>query len=266
MYMTNYDEIIPQMKYFICRHCTPSWNMNESTINFIDLTYIFEGKVGYTVNGVPYKAGKGNLICIPRGSLRRAEIDPKNPMACYASNIWLLDYRGEHVSLPFPVLSHIGIRDDIMSMYHELNMEWTNKRPGYILKVCSLLLGILHCYFNILYYKYPDENFDSRIQTAIKHIYDNFKSQIKVDDLASMVGLNASYFGTLFRKETGYTVKQYINRIRIDNAANLLANGEFSVNEAAQRSGFNDPFYFSKLFKRYKGYSPSKVVPIAFYK
>lgn len=255
----DYDDIIPQMKYFICRHCTPDWIMNKSYINFIDLTYIFDGKVTYTIDGVSYEAEKGDLVCIPRGSMRQARINPDNPMACYASNIWLFNLKGNQEVLPFPVVSKIGIRDDIMSMYHDLNMEWIHKKPGYNLKVCSIFLSILHCYFNILYFKAPYNSADQRIQTVTNYIYDNLGSRINVDDLASLIGLNTSYFGTLFNKTTGLSVKEYVNRIRIDNAENLLSSGEYSVNEAAHRSGFDDAFYFSRVFKKIKGYSPSKV-------
>lgn len=260
MKRTDYGEIVPDLRYFICRYCTPKWTMNDSIINFVDLTYIFDGKVTYSINGVPYEAEKGDLICIPRKSLRHAEINPGNPMACYASNFWLTDLKGEQIDLPFPVLSKIGIREDIMSMYHNLNIEWLHKKPGYAMKVRSLFLSILHRYFCILYYKDSYENIDPRIQKVIRYIYENNKSHITVDDLASLVGLNTSYFGTLFRKSTGYTVKEFINHIRINNAENLLSNGDLSLREAALRSGFEDPFYFSKVFKRIKGYSPSKVV------
>ena len=256
----DYDEIVPQMKYFICRHCSPSWVMNESVIDFIDLTYLFEGRATYTINGIAYEAEKGDLICAPRGSVRYAEIDPNNPMSCYASNIWLVNIQGSPMDLPFPVHSKLGICDDIMSMYHELNREWINKKSGYSLKVCSLLMGILHRYFSLLYYKNNGSSYDPRIQTVIKYMYNNIEASISVDDLAGLVGLNASYFGTLFSKTTGFSVKEYINRIKIDNAENLISSGEFSVSEAARRSGFNDMFYFSKIFKKIRGYSPSKVV------
>ncbi len=208
MNKVDYRDIVPQMKYFICRHCTSDWIMNEAPINFIDLTYIFDGKVTYTVNGVSYKAEKGDLVCIPKGSIRKAEIDPDDPMACYASNIWLFNLEGQHVGLPFPVISKIGIRDDILSMHHDLNMEWIHKKPGYTLKVCSIFLSILHCYFNILYYKVPYSSYDRRIQAAIQYVYENLGSRIKVDDLASLVGLNTSYFGTLFIQTTGLTAYQ----------------------------------------------------------
>jgi AraC-like DNA-binding protein len=255
----NYDEIVPQLGYFICRYCTPNWIISDSIIDFIDLTYIFEGSVTYTINGIPYEAGKGDLICIPKNSLRHAEIDPDNPMASYTANFQLYNLKGEDVLLPFPIVSKIDIRKDLMSLYQQMNIEWLEKGFGYVIKVRSIFLSILHCYFKILYYKESLESMDQRINKAIRYIYENYKTQINVDRLAGLVGLNPSYFGTLFKKSTGFAVKEYINNIRVSNAENLLASGEFSVKEAALRCGFEDNFYFSKVFKNIKGYPPSKV-------
>lgn len=259
MTSVNYDKIIPEMQYFICRYCTPSWYMHDSIINFVDLTYIFEGKVTYTINGIPYEAEKGDLIYIPRKSLRHAEIDPNNPMAAYAANLWLFDLKGKDVTLPFPIHSKIGINNDLLSLYQELNYEWMQKKPGHAMKVRAIFLSILHKYFSILYYKDAPENVDIHISKALKYIHECYYTHISVEDLASIVDLNPSYFGTLFKKHTGSSVKEYVNQIRISNAENMLASGEFSIDEAAYKCGFVDNFYFSRVFKKHKGYPPSRV-------
>lgn len=259
MASADYDGIIPDMKYFICRYCTPNWSMSDSIIDFVDLTYIFEGKVTYRVNGIPYEAEKGDLICIPRNSRRRAEIDPDRPMAAYASNLWLEHLNGKPISLPFPIHSKIGIHDDLISLYQELNFEWMQKKPGYAIKVRAIFLSILHKYLQLFVYKDTSENADIHIKKALRFIHESYSTPIQVKDLAHLAGLNPSYFGTLFKKHTGTSVNAYINRVRINNAENMLASGEFSIAETAYKCGYEDAFYFSKVFKKMKGYSPSQV-------
>lgn len=259
MFSSDYDGIIPDMKYFICRYCSPSWNMSETIIDFVDLTYIFEGRVTYFVNGTPYEAEKGDLICIPRNSQRSAVIDPQHPMAAYASNLWIYHLNGHAVSLPFPIHSKIGIHEDLLSIYRELNFEWMQKKPGYSMKVRALFLSILLIYFRILIYKDTTEKADIHLKKVLRYIHESYSNPISVKDLASIVDLNPSYFGTLFKKHTGTSVNEYINRVRINNAENMLASGEYSVAETAYKCGFEDAFYFSKVFKKMKGYSPSQV-------
>ncbi|MNG23858.1 HTH-type transcriptional activator RhaS [compost metagenome] len=58
----------------------------------------------------------------------------------------------------------------------------------------------------------------------------------------------------------GASVKEYINRMKINNAENILLSGEFSVKEAAYKCGFEDIYYFSKLFKKIKGFPPSRIL------
>ncbi len=256
----NYDEVCLRIGYLICRHCTPSWGIDDILDDSIDLTYIFKGNATYTIDKVIYDVGEGDLLCIPRGSKRYAVSNKQNPMSCYAVNFQLNDYDGQKVSLPFPIKSHIGIREELLSLYKELTIDWTQKMPGYGMKTHAIFLTILHRYLSLIYFKNSLENIDSRIRKIIHFIAENYSSHIDVADLAEMVGLNQVYFGSLFRKSTGLCVNVYINRVRINNAENLLSSGEFTVQEVAYKCGFEDIYYFSKVFKSIKGYSPSKSI------
>lgn len=259
MNTVDYDEIIPDIRYFICRYCTPNWLIQATVIDFVDLTYVVNGKATYTVNNIPYVAEKGDLICIPNKSLRYAESDPDNPMEAFASNLYLYNLKGMNVSLPFPIHSTIGIHYDLLALYHELNFEWMRKKPGFTMKVRAIFLNILHRYFSLLY-KDTNENIDHRVEMLVRHIHKNYYHSLNINTLAGIVNLNPSYVGTLVKKHTGATVTEHINKIRINNAENMLVSGEFTVAETAHKCGFEDPFYFSKVFKKVKGYSPSKVL------
>jgi AraC-like DNA-binding protein len=260
MTVMDYDGVIPDMHYFIYRDCTPNWMIGLGKIQFTDLTYVVEGEATYIINGDTYKVKKGDLICIPKNSLRQAETNPENPIMAYASNFYLYNLKGEEVSLPFPIVSNIGVINDLMPLYRELNLEWSRNTPGCGMMVRSIFLKILHRYLSILYYKDPINDINNHVKTAISFICENYKTVIEVENLANHVGLNPSYLGTLFKKSTGYSIKEYVNRLRIDTAENMLSSGEYSVKETATSCGFEDSYYFSKVFKKIKGYPPSKVI------
>ncbi|WP_159887577.1 helix-turn-helix domain-containing protein [Paenibacillus puerhi] len=255
----EYIEINPQIELFINRHSTPTWIIEDATTDFIDLTYIFKGIAYYSINGTVHKVSQGDLICIPKGSRRSATTDPSNLMTSYALNIQLYDLKGRDVQLPFPLISHIGEPEELHSLYNELTFEWLKKNEGHELKARALLLLILHYYFKSLYYKGNNVNIDKRIQKAIRYILSNLQNQIEVEELAAISGLTTAYFGTLFKKYMGASVKEYINRMKINNAENILLSGEFTVQEAAYKCGFKDIYYFSKLFKKIKGFPPSRI-------
>ncbi|RTE11468.1 AraC family transcriptional regulator [Paenibacillus whitsoniae] len=253
-------EINPQIELFINRHSTPSWIIEDATTDFIDLTYILKGRAYYAINGTTYEVNQGDLICIPKGSRRSATTDPKNLMTSYALNLHLYDLKGQDVHLPFPLITHIGEPKELNLLYNQLKLEWLRQNKGHKLKARALLLLILHYYFKFLYDKSNNGSIDNRIQKAIRYILSNLQSQIEVEELASIAGLTSAYFGTLFKKYMGASVKEYINRMKINNAENILLSGEFSVQEAAYKCGFEDIYYFSKLFKKIKGFPPSRIL------
>ncbi len=256
----DYKEINPQIEYFINRHSTPNWIIEDATTHFIDLSYFTSGKAFYMVNGGQVEVNQGDLICIPQGSRRSATTDADNPIESFAINFQLYDIRGNFVELPFPLVSHIGISEELLSLYNELTLVWLKKSPGFEIKARALLLMILHYYFKRFHYKVNVQSIDSRIQKSIRYILGNLHNPIEVEELARMAGVTTAYFGTLFKKNTGSSAKEYINKMKISNAENILLSGEFSVKDAAYKCGFEDIFYFSKLFKRIKGYPPSKIL------
>lgn len=74
--------------------------------------------------------------------------------------------------------------------------------------------------------------------------------------LAEAQGINASYLSALFRRETGETVTDYVNRKRVDLAVHLLSTTGLQVQTVAQHCGFADVHYFSKVFKKLTGQTP----------
>ncbi len=104
------------------------------------------------------------------------------------------------------------------------------------------------------------ERREKRLALVQDYLFHHYAEPVSVPALASLVRLNPRYFGNWFSERTGMTVKEYVHRIRIRKATDLLATGGFNVAEAAYRSGFEDVFYFSKVFKRIAGHPPSDLI------
>ncbi len=256
---TNYNDLIITIYYFISRQCTSEWIIEESITNFIDLTYIYSGEAYYTIDHKLYHVKAGDLLCIPPNSLRSAVTNPHNPMMCFPINIQLHDFNHNEVILPFPLISHIGILDSLIHFYQELNVVWLEKKPGYMLYARALFSSILYKLLCLLYYHNDLTFVDSRIKKVITYISQHYTEKLSVNQLAELVNLNPVYLGVLFKKCTGHSIKHYINQIKINHAENLLMSGEFTITSTALKCGFDDIYYFSKLFKAIKGYPPSQV-------
>lgn len=255
----NYDYIFVAIGYCISRQCTADWCIEDGVTNFIDITYVYSGEAYYHIDGKDYHVGKGDLICIPKHSRRRATTNPNNPMMCYPVNFQLYDFSAKEVCLPFPLISHIGNIDSLLHLYKELNIVWTEKKPGYHLCSQALFTSILHKLFGLIHYHNDQTFIDPRIQKILAYIAEHYTEKLTVDNLAALIGLNPVYFGILFKENMNCSVKKYINQIKINHAENLLLSGEFTITEVAFECGFEDIYYFSKLFKSIKGYPPSRV-------
>jgi AraC-like DNA-binding protein len=261
------EGIMIDIGYMVYRECTPTWIIDRPRPTpWWDITYVLRGSAEYVINDVKYEVSANDLLCIPRGSIRRAGTCPKDLMRCYAVNFCLKDIQGQDVLLPFPVISHIGEQRDIINLFEELSHAWIDKQPGYKLKTCGLLLLILHRLFEITVHSESSEKIggggvqDYRIKKIQRYIMKHYNEKLSVKEMASMIGLNPVYFGALFKRETGLTVNRYITNTRIKNAENLLQSGGYKVAEVAEQCGFSDVFYFDKQFKKVFGFPPSQCI------
>ena len=97
-----------------------------------------------------------------------------------------------------------------------------------------------------------------RIQHSVDTMHANLANPtLSVDSLASEAGYCPSYFRRIFRDEMGTSPKEYLTEIRIRHAIALLESGYYSVERVSELSGFTGAKYFSTVFKRTTGKTPS---------
>ena len=95
------------------------------------------------------------------------------------------------------------------------------------------------------------------IRTAKIYIIGNYMRDISLNDVANVVSLSPVYFSGLFKKEIGENFIDYLNRVRIDAAKNMLKDVPYHISEVAENCGFSDTRYFARIFKRIVGITPS---------
>jgi two-component system response regulator YesN len=86
----------------------------------------------------------------------------------------------------------------------------------------------------------------------------NFRQDISLQNLSDQFFMNPSYISQLFKKEVGETFTAYIAKLRINYACELLDKDQSSVHEIAEKIGYQDYFYFTRLFKKVTGKTPSQ--------
>ncbi|MGG1313359.1 MULTISPECIES: AraC family transcriptional regulator [Cohnella] len=97
-----------------------------------------------------------------------------------------------------------------------------------------------------------------RLTPVLQFMETNYAEPLHVDRLAGLAGLSRYHFGRLFKQVTGRTVTEYATWIRVGNAEQLLRNTTHTISEIAEMTGFRDIYYFSRMFKKWNGISPSE--------
>ncbi|OBZ16035.1 AraC family transcriptional regulator [Bacillus sp. FJAT-26390] len=146
-----------------------------------------------------------------------------------------------------------------VSLFHTVKAmaeEWQAAQP----------LERLHV--NALFYQFVYEAFrqlqDQGIHTtkpelaaqALRYIHEHYKEPITLDQLAQTLNYSAKNLSKVFKKETGYSLIDYVIQVRINNAKELLARTDATIQEIAESVGYSDRLYFTRVFKKYAGISP----------
>lgn len=106
--------------------------------------------------------------------------------------------------------------------------------------------------------KSAHSNFDtSLVATIKKYIHEEYRSDMSITILANTINYSPNYLGALFKKKTGMSIHDYWHTTRMEHAKTLLSETTLYVFEIAEQIGYNDPYYFSSLFKRFVGVSPT---------
>ena len=98
----------------------------------------------------------------------------------------------------------------------------------------------------------------SALRKAERFIWEHYTRKISLQEVATVSGLSAPYFSTVFKDEMGENLSDYLNRLRVEKASAMLRETELSINEIAAACGFEDQSWFSKIFKSFTGFSPGK--------
>jgi transcriptional regulator GlxA family with amidase domain len=102
------------------------------------------------------------------------------------------------------------------------------------------------------------ENKIQKLSTSINYINENYTKELNVPELAKMEFLSVSRYIALFKEVTGSSPYQYVISLRLNTACEMLRDSSLSVTQIAEVLGFQNCFFFSKLFKKHLKMSPTQ--------
>ncbi|WIF94906.1 response regulator transcription factor [Caminicella sporogenes] len=105
--------------------------------------------------------------------------------------------------------------------------------------------------------KTREKELSGLIAKAIKYIEDNYNKNISLNDVAKEINMSYHYFSKFFKDSIGKNFVDYLTELRIEKSKELLKDFDISIKEISYEIGYSDPNYFSKIFKKVTGMSPT---------
>jgi len=170
-------------------------------------------------------------------------------------------YPGEPIPAEKPF--SFSVDNDVLNYVKEFIAEYESDLPGYDRLLDSISLKIAHLLIRgIKNIKSRWSNITERmeINKTCDFIHQFYWKKLKVSDLAEIAAISESHFAHVFKKETGFSPLDYVNRIRIDKAKKLLNAGNNSMTEIALQVGFSSSSHFSSTFVKFAGASPTEFI------
>lgn len=227
------------------------------------LIYIASGKGEFYFNGKKEIVTAGNMVIYR----------PKEEQRYYyygvdQTEVYWVHFTGNNVK---NILRKYGISDEKHTIYTGTSLEYKRIFTSIIneLMFCKNDYEELCVYhlmeLLILIHRLPVEKPRKRnlaimqkMEEAVDFFSSNYNSPISIDDYAHSHNFSISWFIQSFKQYTGTTPAQYILFLRISNAKNLLENTSYNISEISQAIGYENPLYFSRIFKKQSGLSPSE--------
>lgn len=97
-----------------------------------------------------------------------------------------------------------------------------------------------------------------KVNNMMQYIQKNYMNKLSLETIAESVYLSPSYAGKIFKKDTGMPIMTYTLKTRIEKAKNFLMNPHYPIKEISNNVGFTDTSYFTKVFKKYEGITPTQ--------
>lgn len=254
--MDNFN-FVPEIHHMLYRKTYPGWIISLRTIPDHEFVLIVSGSGTVNLCGRNITARPGMLLHFAPGVPHSLAADNENPMAFYAVHFDVFTFSpGKAPEKISPQIDEINTPPDfsVFKTLFKSMIELKNSAPyGYILGCRSQLEEILFRLMN----GSANYSFSQKAEQIISYIDRNVDKKLSLSFIASVFSMNGSYLSKLFKTATGCTVTEYINKSKVNKAKEYIIEGSMKIQDISAMLGYEDPLYFSRVFKKLEGVSPT---------
>lgn len=212
----------------------------------------------YEKGGNTVKAGKGDVVFLPKGVHYHAEIlDGRNDLIdTYTLNFHLREENGEEFLLCDRISILVNRQDDLFAIRTAaVSSAFHQAAPRNHLRLTAAVYHLLDA---IAAAAEEQSSIYYPIRIGTEALRAEWNQNRKIEEYAALCGVGSAYFYRCFRGWSGKSPVQYRNEIRLSNAETMLRHTDIQIHEIARTVGFSDAFYFCRLFTKAYGLPPRK--------
>jgi AraC-like DNA-binding protein len=226
------------------------------------LIYCVEGKGQISIDRKTYGISPGDFFIIPQGTSHAYETDLINPWTIY----WC-HFKGTQSDEIIKQIylkngsfkSSIPFTDLRIEMFNTL---YRNLENGYSFENLSYVNLMLPQYLSSFlfadkFYSSLELESEDPVEKSILYMQNHVDSCLTLEMLAASANSSCSHFSAVFKKRTGFPPIEYFNHLKIQKACQYLQFTELRIKEIANKVGIEDQYYFSRLFAKIMGFSPT---------
>ena len=269
-------DIHAKASVYFCDQLVPPWNMKMRDLDYSSFHQVRRGQCIIECAGETQLAGPGDIIFIPKGSDHDLKsVDGFTPGREQEFKTMLLcgyfqfDQPIDHplmASLPPLIIIRSETLENNTGLKYTMDFlseEFTNDRPGSKLLMDKLteimLIQLIRTEFTLTSEaNFSKALFDNQISKALKLIHGDTAHSWTLDKLAANIGMSRTSLANRFKALVGTTMFDYLTKIRIQKACNLLKTTSLPVYSIAEKSGYQSEISFNKAFKQHLGLTPGQ--------
>jgi AraC-type DNA-binding domain-containing proteins len=245
--------------------CEANWSWHPAPFNDYDLWYCISGRGDMWINEQHYPVHQGTFFIFRPGDNMRAVHDPQNPITVIYCHFQSYHIENEaEVALPFGEERCVFVKDTyrLEPLLHLLVdlAAWKNQREE---EEFDLMIKLILTWWererNRQYETTQNYYYEHIVQQVRNEIRSMMSETIDYDVLAATVELTPRYLSSILKQYSGLSLKETITKLRMERAIHLLSETTMTVTEVSEALAYSDIYTFSKLFKRYYGFSPTAV-------
>ncbi len=226
------------------------------------IIYCTDGEGWVIINGVEYNVEKNQFIVIPANTPHSYGANNERPWTIY----WL-HFAGKMVNIFADTLSlgrtnychNVSFSEERITLFNSMYLALER---GY--SIDNLMYVNMTLWYFLSTLRFPDsfvapvkpEDKDP-IDRAIDFMKNHLDISLSLKEMAGHINISQPHFSALFKKKTGYPPLEYFNHIKIQKACQYLRFTDTQIKEISYKLGFEDPYYFSRLFHNIMGVSPA---------